>query len=759
MRNMRLSTRLPLLIVVLALVVVVAVMSFEFATVRNSITSTAEDANVHSVKSYASAIDTYVGEARSIIEITAHQVGAMGATETSSQAIVTSEEHKPLHELATSIMESSSAFEYIILLNADGSINATAPHELRDNLVRQDLGFTDWYKKLTSTGETVISDLHISSVTRRPTVVVATPVRDSSGQITGAWLGGLELQQLSRIGVAPGVVRSYGFVTDGRGLILAHQTNSKYVEDQTDFSSTPPVKAALAGEQGTMQFVSTIDGVEKLAAYMPLPDLGWVVVFQVPTDVAFASLNDLLRTTVGLTILMIVLLGIGGVLVARQITTPLGQLTAAAERLGGGDLSQRIQVRSGDEIGMLGAAFNHMAASLEEQIQQREVAERQRTRAEASAASARLAQDMINSMMDAVILTDLDGKITQFNEATTSMFGYGEELIGQLPTALVVERDAPTVHAVIQETMEKGFASNREHTGITKQRKEFPVLVSASIVMDDDGRPAGIIGVVKDITDLRRAEKHLQQRTLDLERSNAELERFAYVASHDLQEPLRMVASYTQLLERRYKDKLDADAHDFINFAVDGAKRMQHLIDDLLTYSRVGTRGRPFERTDCRAVVQAAIANLDVAIRETGATVTVDALPIVMADEGQLVQVFQNLIGNAIKFHDDSRTPQIKVSSRLNDDHWEFSVKDNGIGIDPQYFDRVFVVFQRLQGSNYSGTGIGLAVCKKIVERHGGRIRIESQPGEGSTFHFTLPKRNIIEEDKTHDDGTNEQAD
>jgi len=753
MRDMRLSTKLPLLIVVLALVVVVAAMSFESLTVRNSITSTENNANLYSVKSYAGAIDTYVGEARSIIEITAHQVGAMGASGTSWQAIVTSEEHKPLHDLATSIMESSSAFEYIILSNADGSINATAPHELRDKLVREDLGFTDWYKKLTSTGETVISDLHISSVTRRPTVVVATPVRNSSGQITGVWLGGLELQQLSRIGVTPGVVRSYGFVTDSRGLILAHQANSKYVEDQTDFSSTPPVEAGLAGTQGTMRFVSTIDGVEKLAAYMPLPDLGWVVVFQVPTEIAFAAMNSLLRATAGLTVVMIVLMGIGGLFIARQISRPLGQLTTAAERLGGGDLSQRIQLKSRDEIGILGATFNRMAASLEEQIGQREKAERERTRAEASAASAKSAQDMINSMMDAVIMTDLDGKITHFNKATTSMFGYGEEVLGQSPKTLVVESDAPTVYAVIKEAMERGVVSNREHTGITKGGKEFPVLVSVSVVTNIEGRPTGLIGVVKDITDLRRAEDTLRQRTVDLERSNAELERFAYVASHDLQEPLRMVSSYTQLLERRYKDKLDADAHDFIGFAVDGAKRMQHLIDDLLTYSRVGTRGRPFERTDCQAVVKAAIANLDTAIRETDATVTCGALPIVMADEGQLVQLFQNLIANAVKFHAD-RTPEVKVSARLEGNEWEFSIADNGIGIDPQYFDRIFVIFQRLEGSKYPGTGVGLSICKKIVERHGGRIRIESQPGKGSTFYFTLPKRGADEEDRVHDDRT-----
>jgi len=242
----------------------------------------------------------------------------------------------------------------------------------------------------------------------------------------------------------------------------------------------------------------------------------------------------------------------------------------------------------------------------------------------------------------------------------------------------------------------------------------------------------------KELTARKQAEKKLQRTVAELERSNAELERFAYVASHDLQEPLRMVASYTQLLEKRYKDKLDADANEFINYAVDGAKRMQQLINDLLTYSRVGTRGKPLEPTDCGAVFNAAVANLDAAIRDNGAEVTCDTLPAVMADEGQLVQLFQNLIDNGIKFRGEG-SPCIHISAEQNGNQWVFSVQDNGIGIDPQYFERLFIVFQRLHGAEYPGTGIGLSISKKIVERHGGRIWLESQPGKGSTVYFTIP--------------------
>lgn len=238
---------------------------------------------------------------------------------------------------------------------------------------------------------------------------------------------------------------------------------------------------------------------------------------------------------------------------------------------------------------------------------------------------------------------------------------------------------------------------------------------------------------------LAREREALARQAAELARSNADLERFAYVASHDLQEPLRMVASYTTLLGRRYGGRLDADADEFIAYAVDGATRMQQLIDDLLAYSRVGTRGKDFVPTDCESVLDHALANLQFAIQESGAVVTREPLPTVTADAAQLTLVFQNLVGNAIKFRGAER-PAIHVSAAQRDGAWVFAVSDNGIGIDPAYADRIFVVFQRLHGpADYSGTGIGLAISKRIVERHGGRIWVESEPGKGATFRFTIP--------------------
>jgi light-regulated signal transduction histidine kinase (bacteriophytochrome) len=237
----------------------------------------------------------------------------------------------------------------------------------------------------------------------------------------------------------------------------------------------------------------------------------------------------------------------------------------------------------------------------------------------------------------------------------------------------------------------------------------------------------------------KQADAHLLNKVEELKRSNDELGQFAYIASHDLQEPLRMVASYTQLLSRRYKGKLDSDADEFISFAVDGASRMHRLIQDLLAYSRVGTKGRDLLEISSEAALLSALRNLRGAIEESGAQVTHDSLPTVLADEMQLVQLFQNLVGNAIKYQSPG-IPRVHITAaKIDAKKWTFSVKDNGLGIDSQYFEKIFGMFQRLhKREEFAGTGIGLAICKKIVERHGGSISVESQPGKGSTFRFAL---------------------
>jgi light-regulated signal transduction histidine kinase (bacteriophytochrome) len=251
-----------------------------------------------------------------------------------------------------------------------------------------------------------------------------------------------------------------------------------------------------------------------------------------------------------------------------------------------------------------------------------------------------------------------------------------------------------------------------------------------------------VMAAIRDITARKRAEKHLVKTAEELKRSNVELQQFGYVASHDLQEPLRMVASYTQLLSNRYKGRLDSDADEFIAYAVDGCNRMQGLIQDLLAYSRSGANGKALCKICGEDALKEALANLRATIEESGAIVTHDSLPAITTDDTQLVQVFQNLVGNAIKYRGVA-VPQVHVSAMKDGgNEWIFSVRDNGLGIEPQYFERIFIIFQRLHGrQEFKGTGIGLAICKKIVERLGGRIWVESQLEKGSTFYFALPEK------------------
>ena len=340
-------------------------------------------------------------------------------------------------------------------------------------------------------------------------------------------------------------------------------------------------------------------------------------------------------------------------------------------------------------------------------------------------------------------LLGLDWRFLDANEALCHSLGYSREELADLTLRMLT-------HTTHRDSDEDRVAQLKrgeipyyqfERQFLLKSGETPWFRVTVSLMRDEQAEPLYVIAQMEDITWRKEAEQSLRQRSEALERSNRELEQFAYVASHDLQEPLRMVGGYTQLLQRRYQGKLDTDADEFIAYIVEGVIRMQALINDLLVYSRLGTGGKEFEPADCETTLDLAVTNLQTAIQEHSATVTHDPLPTVTADPTQLVQLFQNLIGNAVKFHGED-SPCVHVSAEKKGRDWLFSVRDNGIGIDPQYAERIFVIFQRLHGKGaYPGTGIGLAICKKIVERHGGRIGVKSHPGKGSTFYFTIPDK------------------
>jgi PAS domain S-box-containing protein len=345
---------------------------------------------------------------------------------------------------------------------------------------------------------------------------------------------------------------------------------------------------------------------------------------------------------------------------------------------------------------------------------------------------------LLEAAPDAMVVVNQAGEIVLLNVQAEKQFGYRrDELVGQKVKSIIPEGFAERLIAdetrTAAEALAQQIGTGIELYGRRKDGSDFPIEIMLSPLESTEG--ILVTAAIRDISARKKGEAHIQE----LNRSNEELGQFAYVASHDLQEPLRMVASYTQLLSKRYKGKLDSDADEFIAFAVDGANRMQRLILDLLTYSRVATKGNDLLYISSEEALERALINLRGAIEDSGALVTHDSLPTVLADEMQLIQLFQNLVGNAIKYQSPG-VPQVHISATRNvEKKWIFAVRDNGLGIDSQFFEKIFVIFQRLhKREEYAGTGIGLAICKKIVERHGGSISVESQPGQGSTFRFGL---------------------
>jgi PAS domain S-box-containing protein len=367
-----------------------------------------------------------------------------------------------------------------------------------------------------------------------------------------------------------------------------------------------------------------------------------------------------------------------------------------------------------------------------------------------------------------VAVTDVQGTISYVNDKFCSLSQYSkEELIGQNHRILNSGHHPKEFFQEMYRIIASGKVWHGEIKNRSKDGSAYWVDATVVPVLTAEGKPRQYVAIRTDITERKRAEERLEaqaaelqktrdeleirvkERTVDLanankvlERSNVELQQFAYISSHDLQEPLRMIASYTQLLARRYKGRLDSDADEFITFIVDGCNRMQGLIQDLLIYSRAGTNGKEPCEAAGEDALQGALTNLRMTIEQSGAVVTHDPLPAITTDETQLTQVFQNLVGNAIKYR-STAAPRVHISATKNgSNEWIFSVRDNGMGIAPQYFERIFVLFQRLHGrEEFEGTGIGLAICKKIVEHMGGRIWVESQLEKGSTFFFALPVR------------------
>ncbi len=407
-----------------------------------------------------------------------------------------------------------------------------------------------------------------------------------------------------------------------------------------------------------------------------------------------------------------------------------------------GDVTAVECIKRGATDYVLKDGLARLPEAIRRALQERALREGQRRSDAALRESQAQLEALVHSAMDAILTVDEEQSIVMFNATAEKMFRCSPaEALGQPIERFIPQRfrDAHSTH--VRKFGEAGVTTrtmNKPGTlrALRADGEEFPM--EASISRTQVGGRMLFTVIVRDITERDRAEKKLAANMAELARSNADLEQFAYVASHDLQEPLRMVAAYTQLLAERYRGKLDENAEKYLGYASEGALRMQSLIQDLLMFSRVGRNGGACGHVDCEAAMEEVLLSLGPAIHESGAVITHGTLPAVWADRSRMTQILQNLIGNAIKFR-GKEAPAISVQAERTGDHWLFRVSDNGIGIPPEHAENVFVVFQRLHPrTEYPGNGIGLAICKKIIERCGGKIWVESQVGRGSTFKFTM---------------------
>ena len=609
MLRARLTLKLPVLVVGAVLLTAATVAVLAISIGRGILRQAALEELVERREVYASAIDFYIGGARGLIGVTADQPAMREfarhwLTPPAAPADPAAIEGFR-RALAATVLQHADAFEYLMLLKPDGTVYVLEPARLERELSHRNLAFSAWYKDALAAPDTVVSDLHISPATQRPTVVVAAPVRGTDGVIIGVWAGGLQLARLSKlgsVGSGSGASRSYGYVADRHGLILAHQSNPTYVEHQTDFSSVPSVQRALGGRAGAGQFSNPIDGEVKLGAYRTLTGSGWAVVYAIPLAVALAPVNLLTKGILLSTAALATLVGLLAFVTARRITGPIQQLTAAARTIGTGDVAQRIDVRTGDEVQTLGEEFNRMAAAL-----------------------------------------------------------------GEKETQLI-----------------------------------------------------------------RRAE--------ELQTANRELEAFSYSVSHDLRAPLRAMDGFTRILLAEEAGTLSPEGIRYLGLVRENAGYMGHLVDGLLTFSRLGRQAVSRQAVSIEEVVRLALDELHAEQEGRHMEVVKGDLPPCEGDPRLLRQVWVNLLSNAFKFTRNREEARIELGCEMADGVPVYFVKDNGIGFDMRYADKLFGVFQRLhRQEDYEGTGVGLAIVQRIVHRHGGRVWAEGKEGQGAAFYFTLP--------------------
>ena len=589
-------------------------------------------------------------------------------------------------------------------------------------------------QRVVDTRLTAISDLIASQPSGRPIVVIAVPVLQD-GRVAYVLTGGFSAQALGKVLGQQGLPASWiAEVVDRKGIIAArtHQPE-RFIGQKTALLKERSQKQPQDVFEGT-----TLEGVPVITAYMRSAVTGWTVAIGIPRALFTASLWRSALTAAGIAALLLAVMLMLAAAISRRIAGSVAALAKPMQGLSAGMPIAPPPKSYFREAELLGEALTAASHS------------QQQSSALLAAGKARL-EGILDSAMDAIVTADETQRIVLFNVAAVAVFGWTQEealgkpldaLVperlrvahGMLPSQLLQGQDEKQVHNLTQREAEdigqRLLAGDSPLLAVHKDGHEFPIEASTS-VLDQQGQRLYTV-ILRDITQQVRAREAL-------ERSNVELRQFAYVASHDLKGPLRSVGSFMQLLERNYGSRLDARGLDLIHRAVKGARRLEQLTDDLLKLTQLDAEPATLEPVDCGDIMDEVRLLLSDTIEVCGAKVTVGAMPVVLGIQSQLIQLFMNLVANALKYQVAGLTPDVRIKAHPVNGEWHVGVTDNGIGIDPKHFMRIFEVFKRLHtAEEYEGTGLGLALCSRIALRHGGRIWVESELGAGSTFWVSL---------------------
>lgn len=604
-------------------------------------------------------------------------------------------------------------------VNPQGLIIASSQPELLGQTITE----RDLFQKLVAGAAWSIGNLKGEGIlTKSPTFVIATASRKHNGELAGVVMAGIEPERLGELTLTQQRPDDSAYaIFDARGAVVYHSIYQNLPwHDRSQWLKKDPIlqRALETGDEQVGIAVPVLRTSKWISARVPMPVTGWVAGAGTPAATAFAPVQSLLLEEASMSLVVLTLAFLFAYLLARTIALPLQRLEQATSGMEGAEPVTPNDPLAPVEVRRLRQVVIDMAANLR--------------------AGEKRFRQALENIPDPVFIVDRQLRIQYVNPATMHIAGLSSEKMLGLQDSEIWPDLYKLWRPKLEATLETGALQTLE--------LELPDLggmrsfsVTYVPLLDEVGLVKEVMGISHEFTVRKQAEDDLKQTMEELIRSNNDLEQFAYVASHDLQEPLRMVASYVQLLAKRYRGRLDEKAETYMDFAVDGAKRMQELIEDLLSYGRI-SHGAEFKLIDTNAVLADAMATIGDEIMASGGAIETEKLPLVWGDRMQLLMLFKNLLGNAIKYHKKDLPPQVQVSVRQEGEEWVFSVKDNGIGVEPEYFERIFQIFQRLHTRDqYPGTGIGLAACKKIVERHHGRIWIESEPGAGSTIFFTIP--------------------